>query len=193
MQYAIGLITFFLAVYSIYWFFRYRKEQKLESQKDRDDIKKVIRKIKNIASKMEEIKDLLEHRDNTVETRVELENIIKLKQELMLGIWNIGQSIVRYEKKSALPYEEKDRVYRRLSNNLKKYGKLFSKKNIEKMKLFSLKYSKPLPKLTWGHLILLLDIKDDTTRLVYTKKAEKNTWSVRELKEQIERKNGVKS
>ncbi len=68
-----------------------------------------------------------------------------------------------------------------------KYGKGFSRSNIQIMRLLYLKY--PIcqtlsGKLNWSHYSELLSISDDLTRSFYEKQCQNENWSVRELKRQ---------
>ncbi len=76
-----------------------------------------------------------------------------------------------------------------LSKDLKtRFGKGFSKSNIYLMRQFYIKYQilqSVTGKLTWTHYSELLGVSDDNARSFYEKQAEKDNWSVRELKRQI--------
>ena len=129
--------------------------------------------------------------------------------------WQIGRYIVEYEQKGKARAEYGSALLKRLSEDLaKRYGKGFSERNLEQMRLFYLRYPIPqtpsaesldqpqeaLPpglshisqtpstefKLSWSHYCLLIRIDDDTKRSFYEIEAIKNNWSVRELNRQID-------
>lgn len=69
-----------------------------------------------------------------------------------------------------------------------KFGKGFSRANIQNMRLLYLKYPNCQTlssKLSWSHYCELLYISDDDKRNFYEKEAINAKWSVRELKRQI--------
>lgn len=70
----------------------------------------------------------------------------------------------------------------------RKYGKGFSRSNIQKMKLLYQKYpicSTLSNKLSWSHYVELLSIEDDNKRSFYEKETINSNWSIRELKRQM--------
>lgn len=74
-----------------------------------------------------------------------------------------------------------------LSKSLR-HGRGFSRSNLQSMRLFYQRF--PIcqtlsGKLSWSHYTELLGISDELTFSFYLKQAEKESWSVRELKRQV--------
>ena len=116
-------------------------------------------------------------------------NVIKnVNNELINAYWNIGRIIVEDELKSERgEYGQKQLL--KLSKTLtNKFGKGFSRANLQNMRLLYLKYPNCQTlssKLSWSHYCELLYISDDDKRSFYEKEAINANWSVRELKRQI--------
>ena len=116
-------------------------------------------------------------------------NVIKnVNNELINAYWNIGRIIVEDELKSERgEYGQKQLL--KLSKILtNKFGKGFSRANLQNMRLLYLKYQNCQTlssKLSWSHYCELLYISDDDKRSFYEKEAINANWSVRELKRQI--------
>lgn len=124
--------------------------------------------------------------------------------------WNIGRQIVEFEQDGEARATYGDAVLKELSKDLKsKFGKGFSRSNLQNMRLLFLKFpknqtlsgnsqknqtvsgkfikSKTLSKkLSWSHYIELLSISDELAFSFYCKQTEIENWSVRELKRQIQ-------
>lgn len=88
----------------------------------------------------------------------------KVNNELLNAYWNIGRVIVEDElKKERGEYGKKQLIY--LSRALtKKFGKGFSRQNIQRMKILYEKYpicSTLSSKLNWSHYVELLSIEND--------------------------------
>ena len=118
------------------------------------------------------------------------ENAIRaINLELVIANWEIGKNIVEFEQGGKEKAEYGSALLTNLSKDLKsKYGKGFSKSNIYLFRLFYIKY--PIfqtlsGKLSWSHYAELLSISDDLERNFYEKQSEKDNWSFRELKRQI--------
>lgn len=114
---------------------------------------------------------------------------IAINSVLINTYWEIGKNIVEFEQKGNEKAEYGSKLLDTLARDLKdKYGKGFSKSNVYLMRLFYIKY--PIfqtlsGKLSWSHYIEILSIEDDLERGFYEKQCEKENWSVRELKRQI--------
>ena len=108
--------------------------------------------------------------------------------EMLNAYWKIGKYIVEYEQKGKLKAEYGKQLIVNLSKDLSaKYGKGFSRSNLQYMRLFYLYY--PIRqtvsgKLSWSHYVELLSINDELERKFYQKQAEIENWTVRELKRQ---------
>ncbi|AXE18047.1 hypothetical protein DR864_10025 [Runella rosea] len=119
------------------------------------------------------------------------ENAIKaVNQELVIANWEIGKHIVEFEQNGKEKADYGSSLLSNLSKDLKlAYGKGFGKSNIYLCRQFYLKY--PIfqtlsGKLSWSHYAELLTISDDLARTFYEKQAEKENWSFREMKRQID-------
>ncbi len=104
--------------------------------------------------------------------------------------WNIGQQIVEYEQNGSKKAEYGSKLLKNLAKDLTKiYGRGFSRSNLQNMRLLYLRF--PIcqtlsSKLSWSHYTELLSISDDLAFSFYLKETEKEKWSVRELKRQIQ-------
>ncbi|GAB1429275.1 PDDEXK nuclease domain-containing protein [Ignavibacteria bacterium] len=113
--------------------------------------------------------------------------------------WLIGQHIVEFEQGGKEKAEYGSNLLDRLSNDLtKRYGKGFSRSNVFQIRQFYLRFSKiqtlsgqfgksqtPSNVLSWSHYIEILKADNDLEISFYVKQAEKENWSVRELKRQM--------
>jgi predicted nuclease of restriction endonuclease-like (RecB) superfamily len=140
------------------------------------------------------------------------ENAYKaINTELVKANWEIGKHIVEFEQSGKVRAEYGAELLIKLSTDLKiKYGKGFSRSNLQLMRLFYTKYPKfqtssgkssirqtvsgksekrqtaPGILLSWSHYAELLTISDDLARNFYEKQAIKENWSFREMKRQID-------
>lgn len=112
----------------------------------------------------------------------EVENI------LLHTYWNIGRSIIEFEQEGSQRAQYGKNLLINLSKDLKlKYGKGFSRANLQNMRLFYLYYPNCQTlsgNLGWSHYIELLTISDEVARSFYEKQASLENWGVRELKRQ---------
>ena len=116
-------------------------------------------------------------------------NVIStINVEMLNAYWQIGKYIVEFEQKGKLKADYGKQLLINLSKDLSiKYGKGFSRSNLQYMRLFYLYY--PIRqtlsgKLSWSHYVELLSITDELERKFYQKQAEIENWTVRELKRQ---------
>jgi len=119
------------------------------------------------------------------------ENVSKaVNNELLLAYWNIGRVIIEYEQAGANKAAYGKQLLKTLSKELtKELGKGFSVSNLQYMRRFYLSYPKQQTlsvKLSWSHYCELLNVSDMNARDFYEKEAINSSWSVRELKRQIE-------
>lgn len=109
--------------------------------------------------------------------------------ELLRANWEIGRFIVEYEQHGNDKAVYGSFLLENLSKDLKqRFGKGFSKSNVYLMRQFFIKF--PIfqtlsGKLSWSHYAELLGVTDDNSRDFYLKQCENESWSVRELKRQI--------
>ncbi len=130
--------------------------------------------------------------------------------------WEIGRLVVEEEQKGEKRAEYGEQIILQLSHDLlDKFGKGFSRSNIQNMRLFYLTYSKCQtlfgksekwqtvsaessaiqkcqtvsgifePLLSWSHYCELIKLDDDLARSFYEQESSQNNWSVRELKRQM--------
>ena len=115
--------------------------------------------------------------------------ISAVNRELVISNWEIGKHIVEFEQNGKEKAEYGSSLLTNLSKDLKKnFGKGFGKSNIYLCRQFYLKY--PIfqtvsGKLSWSHYAELLSVSDDLARTFYEKQTEKENWSFREMKRQI--------
>lgn len=112
--------------------------------------------------------------------------------EMVRSYWNIGKRIVEIEQKGDQRADYGSSLIARLSADLTdKYGKGFSKRNLENMRRFFLAYPKTQTSafLSWSKYSELSQIQDNTKRESITQKAEIERLSVREIKELVKREN----
>lgn len=113
-----------------------------------------------------------------------------VNKELVKANWEIGKYIVEFEQKGKSKAAYRSALLTNLSKDLKDaYGKGFGKSNIYLYRQFYLKY--PIfqtvsGKLSWSHYAELLTVTDDLARAFYEKQTEKENWSFREMKRQID-------
>lgn len=113
----------------------------------------------------------------------------QINQALLNTYGEIGKRIVEFEQQGRKKAIYGSKLLDNLSKDLtEKYGKGFSRDNLERMRKFYLLFSKTATvsrKLSWSHYCLLMRIEDKLTRQFYTVEAEKERWSVRELDRQV--------
>ena len=108
---------------------------------------------------------------------------------LLQTYWQIGKEIINFEQKGQERAEYGTQLLEKLSADLKiNYGKGFSRRNVLDMRrfyLFNKKWQTVSAKLSWSQYVELLHIDNDLERKFYQIQSEKEKWSVRELKRQI--------
>jgi len=137
---------------------------------------------KNQDSLIQEIKSVIIDARNNVARQV--------NSELLGAYWNIGRIICEYEQSVPDRADYGKRTLKELAHTLtQEFGRGFSRSNLQNMRLFYLAYEKCQTlsgKLSWSHYCELLSISDTDKRCFYEKEAVNSSWSVRELKRQIE-------
>lgn len=139
-----------------------------------EDKNKYLKLVQSIGVKIEEARNRAIKAVNT---------------ELLRANWEIGKYIVEFEQYGNEKAEYGSALLDTLAKDLKqRFGKGFSKSNVYLMRQFYLKF--PIfqtlsGKLSWSHYAELLGVSDDTAREFYVKQCDKENWSVRELKRQI--------
>ena len=118
-------------------------------------------------------------------------NVAKqVNSELLNAYWNIGRIIAEYEQSSPDRADYGKQTLKELSRELTaEFGKGFSVSNIQFMRRFYQSYQiqqTVFVKLSWSHYCELLSISDADKRRFYEKEAANSSWSIRELKRQID-------
>lgn len=131
---------------------------------------------------IEEIRDIVNNARKRVARSVNI--------ELLVTYWHVGKVIVENEERKGIDSKSSRQVILGLSKELtKELGKGFSRANLFNMRKFFLEYPDVQTlsgQLTWSHYSELLIIEDQSKRNFYKKEAENSSWSVRELKRQID-------
>lgn len=135
----------------------------------------------SMASVVNEIKGLIENSRKNI--------AVQVNNELLATYWKIGEIIVKYEQNDNIRAVYGDKTLKVLSKELsKELGKGFSVSNVYNMRAFYLEYPKFQTlsvKLSWSHYCELMSISDTDKRSFYEKECVNSSWSVRELKRQI--------
>ncbi len=127
-----------------------------------------------------------------------------INQTQVIAYWEIGREIVEYEQKGKARAGYGEELLIRLSKDMtEKFGKGFSRSNLQNMRLVYLTYSKCQTlsgksnkteimlqflrnnNLSWSHYCELISMEDPHCRQFYEIESAQNNWSVRELKRQI--------
>lgn len=136
----------------------------------------------NHNSLIENIKKIIHNARNFV--------AIKVNQELIVAYWNVGKVIIDNEKANNVDVTSSRQIILELSKRLTtEIGKGFSRSNLFNMRKFYLDYPDVQTlsgQLTWSHICELLIIDDFQKRGFYEKESINSSWSVRELKRQID-------
>ena len=137
---------------------------------------------KNQDSLIQEIKSVIIDARNNVARQV--------NSELLGAYWNIGRIICEYEQSAPDRADYGKRTLKELAHTLtQEFGRGFSVSNLQFMRRFYQSYQiqqTASVKLSWSHYCELLSISDTDKRIFYEKEAVNSSWSVRELKRQIE-------
>ncbi len=127
----------------------------------------------------------------------------QINTALIATYWATGCWIVKYEQRGSQRAEYGKTLLKRLGKDLShKYGRGFSERNLEQMRLFYQIYpisqtvsakSLPAPEsfqrhfvLSWSHYCCLMRIKDKSQRDFYEAMCLKGSWSFRQLERQIQ-------
>lgn len=171
-----------------------RKERKTENETVSDDALTVVH-TREYGSLVVDITKLLEHSRHTSARSV---NAI-----MTATYWEIGRRIVEFEQKGEKRAEYGKAIIERLSSDLSsKFGRGFSRQNLQQMRQFYLSFPSericqtpsgestlaqtascfPLP---WSAYVRLLAVKNEHARRFYETEALQGGWSVRQLDRQI--------
>ncbi len=110
---------------------------------------------------------------------------------MLMTYFEIGRRIVEQEQKGESQADYGQYLLVHLSESLSgRFGKGFSKRNLELMRQFYLTYkiakSTISQSLSWTHYIRLMRISDPKEREFYEIEAANNKWSVKELNRQFD-------
>jgi predicted nuclease of restriction endonuclease-like (RecB) superfamily len=119
---------------------------------------------------------------------------VQVNSVITLVYWKVGNKInthILENQRAEYGKEVIPHVATQLAN---KYGRSFQEKNLRRMMQFAEVFSDyqivaPLSRqLSWSHFITLIPLKRSETINFYAQKVSEEKWSVRELRNQIERK-----
>lgn len=119
-------------------------------------------------------------------------NVVKqVNTTMLMTYFEIGRRIVEQEQKGENQAGYGQYLLVHLSESLSgRFGKGFSKRNLELMRQFYLTYkiakSTISQSLSWTHYIRLMRISDPKERAFYEIEAANNNWSVKELNRQFD-------
>ena len=115
--------------------------------------------------------------------------------ELTRLYWSVGERLRAEVLGGADRAKYGDQLIRRVGEQLaQEFGRGFEAKNLRRMVQFAQAFSQPeivatlSRQLSWSHFVNLLPLKTEAARQFYASQAATHTWSVRELRQQIERK-----
>jgi predicted nuclease of restriction endonuclease-like (RecB) superfamily len=115
--------------------------------------------------------------------------------ELTRLYWSVGKRLHTEVLGGGDRAKYGDQLIQRVGEQLaQEFGRGFEAKNLRRMVQFAQTFPQPeivatlSRQLSWSHFVNLIPIKAEPARQYYASQAATNTWSVRELRQQIERK-----
>ena len=115
--------------------------------------------------------------------------------ELTRRYWSVGKRLRAEVLGGVDRAKYGDQLIKRVGDQLaQEFGRGFEAKNLRRMVQFAQVFAQPeivatlSRQLSWSHFVNLLPLKTEPARQFYASKAATQTWSVRELRQQIERK-----
>jgi len=115
--------------------------------------------------------------------------------ELTRLYWTVGERLRTEVLGGADRAKYGDQLIQRVGDQLaQEFGRGFEAKNLRRMVQFAQAFPQPeivatlSRQLSWSHFVNLLPLKTNAARQFYASHAATYTWSVRELRQQIERK-----
>nr|WP_319564594.1 PDDEXK nuclease domain-containing protein [uncultured Rhodoferax sp.] len=115
--------------------------------------------------------------------------------ELTRLYWSVGERLRTEVLGGADRAKYGDQLIKGVGEQLaQEFGRGFEAKNLRRMVQFAQVFPQPeivatlSRQLSWSHFVNLLPLKTESARQFYASQAATNTWSVRELRHQIERK-----
>ncbi len=116
--------------------------------------------------------------------------VYNVNHELILAYWSIGKEISKNEKQNHVDQQSSRQIILELSKQLTdELGKGFSRSKLFNMRKFYQIYVDVQTlsgQLNWSHICELLGIEDVNKRNFYEKETINSSWSIRELKRQID-------
>jgi predicted nuclease of restriction endonuclease-like (RecB) superfamily len=138
--------------------------------------------------------DLLLHDLASIIENGKREITAQINSTLTLVYWQVGFKINTYILENQRAEYSQETVANLSSQLTTLCGKSFALRNLRRMMQFVSLFSdrqivSPLAtQLSWSHFVELLPIKNNEARFFYAQKAAEETWSKRQLRNQIERK-----
>lgn len=146
---------------------------------------------------------------------IDIQNIIRearkrayqsINVTMVTAYWLIGERIVEEDQQGNARADYGKALIQTLSESLQsEFGKGFSQRNLEQMRMFYLEYpipqtlsaefqadspdsirETPVFRLSWSHYLNLISIKNIEERRFYEIESIENNWSIRELKRQYD-------
>ena len=115
--------------------------------------------------------------------------------ELTRLYWSVGERLRTEVLGGADRAHYSEQLMNRVGEQLaQEFGRGFEAKNLRRMVQFAQVFPQPeivatlSRQLSWSHFVNLLPLKTEQARQFYASQAASQTWSVRELRQQIERK-----
>jgi predicted nuclease of restriction endonuclease-like (RecB) superfamily len=105
--------------------------------------------------------------------------------------FEIGKHIVEYEQQGKARAEYAQNTLKPIATQLTiEFGKGFSERNLRNMRLFYLEYKNiwqtvSAKSLSWSHYLFLIGIDNTAERSFYEIEAQKQRWSLREMRRQF--------
>lgn len=113
-------------------------------------------------------------------------------QMAVLTYWHIGKRIVEEEQHGEARAQYGTQLIKKLAEQLTlKYGRTFSKRNLEYFRQFYLCFNDygivntRVHNLTWSHVRTIIQVADPRAREWYAQEASEQMWSVRTLRRNI--------
>ena len=140
-----------------------------------------------------EHKDLLTELIELIE-KTKFQVVSHANSSLTILFWHIGKRILTVDLQNERAEYGKQIVVSLSRELAKRFGKNYEEKNLRRMIQFASLYTDIenvvtlSRQLSWSHFLILIPIKEQSARDFYGKLAYENTYGVRELRNQIEKK-----
>jgi predicted nuclease of restriction endonuclease-like (RecB) superfamily len=135
--------------------------------------------------------DLLIQQISSLVSNAKKQVATAINNTLVETYWHIGKYIVEFEQDGKTKAKYGERLLVNLSKDLTAtFGKGYSKSNLFNMRSFYNRvpiFQTLSGKLSWSHIIELVNIDNELERNFYFAESVNENWSVRELKRQKER------